>query len=320
MTMTGSGALSIEPRTAADPSAPDVDFIPGEEWFSAPREAFGAASVDLGVGPLRFRLDGLSAQQADRLGARFRPFIARRDTPEPADLTVRLSHAGRAFFLRPPAGRHEIYRLDRRTRPDAREAWSYEFAGRLSLSRRAADLALVEESGALFDRGLENYLRTLTASLVLERGGLLVHAAAVVRDGRGYLFFGPSGSGKTTVTRLSPGDTVLSDDLALVLPAGGGFAVAGIPFGMAHHHVPDTNDSFPLVALLRLIQSNDVLRRPLAGARALAELSSCLPFCMQDRTEAARALENAGRLLEAVPAWRLFFREDEAFWKVIEAR
>jgi len=117
----------------------------------------------------------------------------------------------------------------------------------------------------LFDRGLENYLRTLTASLILDRGGLLVHSAAVVRGGRAYLFFGPSGSGKTTVTRLSPRDMVLSDDLALVLPAREGFVVAGIPFGMAHHHVPDTNDSFPLVALLRLVQSKDVLRQRLEG-------------------------------------------------------
>jgi hypothetical protein len=316
--MTGSGALSIDSRATAKPAAPDGDFVPGEEWFAARREPFGSASVDLGVGPLRFRLDGLSEQQADRLGARFRPFIAPRAAHAVPDLTLRLSHAGRAQFLRLPAGRHEIYRLERRSRLDVRDAWSYEFAGRLSLSRREADLALIEESGAQFDRGLENYLRTLTASLILERGGLLVHAAAVVRDGRGYLFFGPSGSGKTTVTRLSPGDTVLSDDLALVLPAREGFVVTGIPFGMAHHHVPDTNDSFPLVALLRLVQSKDVLRQALTGARALAELSSCLPFCMQDRTEAARALENAGRLLGVVPAWRLFFREDDAFWKVVE--
>ena len=318
MTMTGGGALSIEARRAAEPAVPDGDFVPGEEWFAAPREPFGPASIDLGVGPLRFRLEGLSERQADRLTTRFRPFVAQRATAAVPDLVLGLRRAGRPRFLRLPGGRHEIYRMDRRSRSDIRDAWSYEFAGRLSLSRRAADLALVEESGELFDRGLENYLRTLTASLILDRGGLLVHSAAVVRGGRAYLFFGPSGSGKTTVTRLSPRDTVLSDDLALVLPAREGFVVAGIPFGMAHHHVPDTNDSFPLVALLRLVQSKDVLRQRLEGARALAELSSCLPFCMQDRTEAARALENAGRLLEAVPAWRLLFREDEAFWKVIE--
>jgi len=36
--MTGSGALSIESRTAAELAVPDGDFVPGEEWFAAPRE------------------------------------------------------------------------------------------------------------------------------------------------------------------------------------------------------------------------------------------------------------------------------------------
>lgn len=297
---------------------PDHDFVPGDEWFATPREMFGSAFLDLEVGPLRFSLKGLSATQAERLHGRFSPFIANRATADAPDLTLHLRRADRAHFLRPPAGRHEIYRMDRRSWEDVRDAWSYEFAGRLSLSRHEADLALVEESGAEFDRGLENYLRTLTASLILDRGGLLVHSAAVVRNGRGYLFFGPSGSGKTTVTRLSPRDTVLSDDLALVLPDRQGYAIAGIPFGMAHHHVPDTNESFPLVGLFRLVQSKEVLRRRQEGARALADLASCLPFVMQEKTEAASALQNAGRLLGAVHAWRLLFREDDAFWKVIE--
>jgi hypothetical protein len=314
--MTGARPISIERYRTASLTSSDDDFVPGDEWFDVPREPFGSGSIDLGVGPLRVRLDGLSALQAELLRTRFRPFVVA--APAAADLTLHLTRAGRARFLRLPAGRHEIYRMGRRAASDFRAVWSYEFAARLSLSRREAGLALVEETGPLFDRGLENYLRTLTASLVLDRGGLLVHSAAVVRGGRGYLFFGPSGSGKTTVTLLSRHDMVLSDDLALVLPAQRGFVVAGIPFGMAHHHVPDTCDTFPLVALLRLVQSKEVRRQPLEGARALADLSSCLPFVMQERNEAARALDNAGRLLDAVHAWRLFFRKDDAFWKVIE--
>jgi hypothetical protein len=318
LAMTEARAVSMETRAASALAVPDGDFVPGDEWFAAPRQSFGAAFLDLDVGPLRFRLDGLSGTQAEQLRARFSPFVADRSAAGAPDLALHLRRADRTHFLRLPAGRHEIYRMDRRFMADVRDVWSYEFAGRLSLSGREADLTLVEESGALFDRGLENYLRTLTASLILDRGGLLVHSAAVVRGGRGYLFFGPSGSGKTTVTRLSPHDTVLSDDLALVLPDGQGYSIAGIPFGMAHHHVPDTNQSFPLGGLLRLVQSTEVVRRRLEGAVALADLASCLPFVMQERTEAARALENAGRLLGAVPAWRLHFREDDAFWKVIE--
>jgi hypothetical protein len=38
----------------------------------------------------------------------------------------------------------------------------------------------------------------------------------------------------------------------------------------------------------------------------------------QEGGEAAAALETAGRLLQKVPAWRLFFRKDDSFWKVIQ--
>src|SRR2546422_11646120 len=68
------------------------------------------------------------------------------------------------------------------------------------------------------------------------------------------LFRSPSGSGKTTVTHLSPGDQVLSDDLTLVVRTRGRYEAAGIPFGMAHHRVPDTSGSFPIASLNRLVQ------------------------------------------------------------------
>src|SRR2546422_5182960 len=103
---------------------------------------------------------------------------------------------------------------------------------------RRAVLAVVRSEGDLFERGLENFLRVLTASFVLDRGGFLLHAAAVVRGGRAYVYFRPSGSGKTTVTDLSPGGLVLSGDLTLVVHNNGRQEAAGISFGVAHHHVP----------------------------------------------------------------------------------
>src|SRR5207247_1225576 len=128
------------------------DLVPGDDYFGGLNQPFGPVCLDLGIGPLRMRLDGLSPRQAEQMRWRVRPF-----------------------------------------------------------------LALVRAEGPLFDRGLENFLRILTASHILESGGFLLHASGVVRAGRAYVFFGPSGSGKTTVTHLSPGDQVLSDDLTLVV-------------------------------------------------------------------------------------------------------
>jgi hypothetical protein len=61
------------------------------------------------------------------------------------------------------------------------------------------------------------------------RGGLVFHAAAVVRDGRTMLLPGQTGAGKTTLTSwlLSKGLRYQSDELAFI--ASGSLAVSGLP-------------------------------------------------------------------------------------------
>ena len=291
------------------------DFNPDEEWFASTRHPFGRCALALRIGPLRFDLEGLSERQRDRFAAQYLPFL--EPASAPADLTIRLTRAGVETFL--ALRDSETYRMPTRLDGGARRWWSYEFAGTLSADRRQAELALVEEEGPLFQRGSENFLRALTAGFILDRGGMLLHGAAVVRSGRAYVFFGPSGSGKTTVTRLSPDDLVLSDDLTLVVRDGGTFRAAGIPFGMAHHHVPDTNEAFPIAGLHRLVQSNEVRRERVTGAAAMAEVIASLPFVL-DAGDPRPPMEIAARLTGEVPLWRLHFRKDDAFWSVIEER
>ncbi|HEU4402551.1 MAG TPA: hypothetical protein VFT43_10650, partial [Candidatus Polarisedimenticolia bacterium] len=271
----------------------------------------------------RMRLEGLSRRQAEGLPERFRPFTVSPDRFAAtagcgAPITVALRQAPVEEFLATPRGRAETYRLESRVAGERLVLWTYEFAGRVEAKRRRALLALVSPEGHLFERGLENFLRVLTASYVLESGGFLLHGSGVVRAGKAYVFFGPSGSGKTTVTHLSPGDTILSDDLTLVVRGEGGrYEAAGIPFGMAHHRVPETGASFPIASFNRLVQSRSVERESLGPARALAELAGSLPFVMQETKQAARALEVVARAVAEVPVHRLRFRKDDAFWGVV---
>jgi len=308
------------PSTPAQGRTGD-DFVPDAVWFETTRPLFGNSVCALSIGPLTFSLEGLSAAQARAMERRFAPFVVPREAAGgPSDLTIRLTRAGVDGFLAVAPGRQEVYRLERREHGRFADAWSYEFACRLAPARKSAELALVDSDGARFERGLENCLRLLTARYVLEHGGLLLHGAGVTRGGRAYVFFGPSGSGKTTVTALSPHDGVLSDDLTLLVRDGGSFRAAGIPFGMAHHRVPHTRAAFPVAGLYRLVQSRSVRRTPIAPGKALSDLVACLPFVMEERTSALRALEAAARLATEVPAYRLEFRKDDAFWGVIEER
>lgn len=307
---------------ARDGSRAPGDFEPGDDYFATPRQPFGVHGLRLRIGPLCFVLEGLSENQEAVLAKRFRPFV---DTPgagdesaPAADLTVRFARAGVDAFLAAPRGEAEFYRMGRRATGSRVAIWSYEFAGTADIARGHADLALVDAEGPRFERGAENFLRVLTALHILKHGGLLVHGAGVVRDGLAHVFFGPSGSGKTTVTHLSPGDTILSDDLTLIVKDGGGYAAAGIPFGMAHHRVPDTNGCFPIAGLHRLVQSREVRRERIVGAKALAEIACCLPFVMQDEPSAGAALAIATGVVSSVPVDRLLFRRDPSFWDVAQ--
>ncbi|OYX46738.1 MAG: hypothetical protein B7Y97_13290 [Sphingomonas sp. 32-66-10] len=65
---------------------------------------------------------------------------------------------------------------------------------------------------------------TAFAAILYQRGGLLLHASAVICAGRAYLFCGPSGAGKSTLAAAlsRAGCRVLSDDVCAVEGDGGG--------------------------------------------------------------------------------------------------
>ena len=162
--------------------------------------------------------------------------------------------------------------------------------------------------------GTDYFLRVVYSLLAYRSGGLLLHAAGVVRKGRAYLFFGRSGSGKTTVARNAGDSLVLNDDLIVLLPADDGWSAFGTPFTNATQTAP-SGGSAPAAALLRLVQSPTVRIEPLTGGRALAELMACVPVL---NASPAPPLERCRELLLAVPAFDLHLLPDPSFWEAIE--
>lgn len=164
---------------------------------------------------------------------------------------------------------------------------------------------------------VDYFLRVVYALLALHAGGLLLHAAGIVRGGRAYLFFGPSGCGKTTVARLSRSGRVLNDDLVLLLPAAKGWQAYATPFWSPSQVRPTGPAAAPIAEMFRLVQDIEVYREEISQAEALAALMASVPVVTSDPQRVYRVLDVCRHLLQTVPVARLHFRRDASFWRLV---
>jgi hypothetical protein len=170
-------------------------------------------TLDLPGGP--FAIRGLSVDQRDSLLDRFEP-----GTGRPAYEL--------AIFRAAPS---DFVAVDTR-------GWEYDLdidgaalAGMNLMARLGSDRGAIWTSATARDDFwgvVENVLRPLVARCLLAGGGLLVHSAEVVLEGRAFLFAGQSGAGKSTMAAMAMqgGHEVLSDDLNAVV----GSDVVPLPF------------------------------------------------------------------------------------------
>jgi hypothetical protein len=161
-------------------------------------------------------------------------------------------------------------------------------------------------------------VRTALALLAFEAGGLLFHAAGLLRRGKGYAFFGYSGSGKTTVARVSTDAEILNDDLVVLLPDAGGWRMYSTPFSNPTQVAPPGPRSVPLTALYRLVQDRQVFVEPIDQAAAVAEVIASSPVVSADPDRSLALLDRAAQIVSSVPVRRLHFLPDASFWNTID--
>ena len=236
---------------------------------------------------------------------RYAEFIAASPRPQ---VTVRVKVAAGARFVPLRSGPWVIELDEKGDRLDYR---SHFDAGWMEIGAGKAFLEIAPEAD------IENFLRVLYARLCLREGGLLLHAAGIVRGEAGFVFFGPSGSGKTTTARLSPEFTVLSDDLVIVKIGEGGVRVHGVPFRGDFAEATRVNRSAELRGLFTLVKAPVHAVVPLPPPEARARLLSCVPFVMTDARRARRAMEIGSQITGRVPVRALHFRLDSGFWGLL---
>ena len=306
-----------------------AEYVPDLSFYKNPPPAAGAASLGLTVGGMCVRLVGLGNGQKASLATRYGAFCSA--THGGAETVIHLRRTGRPFFLKPRGGvEPEFYRVELSWESGTLLAASYEWAGLFDEATGSCELTLagLSQEPRAFDRSIENFLRVVYSHLSVRRGGFLLHSAGLVRGGAAHLFFGPSGSGKTTVSMMtmtsmssmpSPDALLLSDDLTLVMPHDGGYAACSVPFRGALAPPPVSTRAYPIAGFYRLIQDSADRLDPVSGAKAVAELVGSLPFVTERIEMAGDVIDAAAGAAQRIPVYRLHFRKDNTFWKVIEA-
>jgi hypothetical protein len=179
-----------------------------------------------------------------------------------------------------------------------------------------AEIDPLEGRASLFRREeraypLEVVIRTAMLARLPLVGGLPLHAAGVVLEGKGVGFFGPSGAGKTTLAGTCP-HPVLSDELIAVVP--------GAPFGLARSGFwgegrgDGRPHAAPLAALVDLGRGPRFALTRLVPPQAIRRLVASVPIPLAPPLW-SRALAVVVELAARVPVYRMEWTPSEPPWE-----
>jgi hypothetical protein len=160
--------------------------------------------------------------------------------------------------------------------------------------------------------GLLATLRVALCARLPGLGGLPLHAAGIVAAGQGLVFFGPSGAGKSTLAATSP-TGALSDELVAV--CGPPWRLVATGLWGALSGATQTPEA-PLTALVELAKGPTFQLERLAHREGLRRLLGGMlvppsPALWQV------ALEVVGRLLQAVPVYRMHWTPSQPPWPLL---
>lgn len=184
---------------------------------------------------------------------------------------------------------------------------------------KPARLLVHVEAEPWFCDVLENLLRVLMAYDVLERGGVLLHCAAIVKDQKAAVVFGHSGAGKSTTSGLAlkRGCSVISDDINVIEPSGSGWQVTPVPFSGTLNTISDITDPVPLNGLYRLHQAEDDRVQACSRARAVSLLMGSAPFVNKDSHRSVQLVDILSRLSAEPGVQDLYFTPSDNFLRYV---
>lgn len=177
-----------------------------------------------------------------------------------------------------------------------------------------SDLLINEDRGrTLFSNPVSYPLDQLLLMYILaQKGGLLMHAAGIDVNGRGYIFPGRSGAGKSTLSRqfLTRKDNIiLNDDRIIIRQINDVYKIFGTPWpgelGIAE------NKNTLLHGMFFIHHGNENTVKKLAPVEAMERLMPVTSIPWYDEKIMTNILQFCEGMASDVPAFELHFRPDD---------
>lgn len=160
---------------------------------------------------------------------------------------------------------------------------------------------LSAESLAYMEAAYQFYMQLLNYE------GFYLHASAVVRDGKAYLFSGPCGTGKSTHTRLwcdtFPGCTIINDDKPALRCIDGVWYAYGTPW--CGKDGINQNMRSPLAGICFLKQAKENRIRQLTATEALRKILSQTIHKFHNIADLDLLLSHLGNMLGKIPVFEM---------------
>jgi len=164
---------------------------------------------------------------------------------------------------------------------------------------------------------IDTALRILHSLVLARQGGMLVHAASAVRNGKAFLFAGVSEAGKTTISRLAPPDVaLLTDEISYVRRNGHSYIAHGTPFAGELAKIGEKIEA-PLAAIYLLHKGQENSIEPVGQTDAVLLLLQNVLFFAHDPELVGMVFESACAVARQVSVARLTFFPDARVWELI---
>lgn len=158
------------------------------------------------------------------------------------------------------------------------------------------------------------------SKLLASNDGMLLHATAVAKDKKAFIFLGIGGSGKSTIASLSKRYKVLGDDVIAIRKNGRHYYAFSTPWKQAPFIIPDRHSKSRISAIFFIKKSSRISFKFLQPEYALMRiLSNHIHFlaCM-GKPLADKIFYTATDFVRGIPAYEMEFTKTRDFWRTLE--